>query len=163
MSSNLHITEADYRAHQAKHGRKGGSVAEGPQRASLAKAQKKLIRQQTKDPRNKTEQAFECEVLYFRKLRGALVDYYEHQSQRLKLANGDFFSPDYPAIEINPAGGVRTVFFEVKGEQRKGRIKARDDAITKLKCAAAKYTHYRFVLAWRDPQTGEWQEQPVLP
>ena len=122
--------------------------------------QARLIRQQTTDPRNQLEKAFEADWLYWRKLRGELVDYYEHQSQRLKLANGDHFSPDYPAIEINPAGGVRTVFFEVKGEQRKGKVKAREDAVTKLKCAATKYRHYRFVLVWRDK--GEWMFQDVL-
>lgn len=126
----------------------------------VGREQKKLIRQQTRDPRNQLEKMFEAEVLYWRKLRGELLDYYEHQSLRFKLANGDFFSPDYPAIEINPAGGVRWVCFECKGEKRSGRVKARDDAVSKVKFAAREYRHCRFVLVWRDG--GEWKEQEVL-
>lgn len=121
--------------------------------------QQKLIRQSSKGP-NKIEAAFEV-TLYWRKLRGELVDYYEHETIPLKLANGLVFKPDFPAIEINPAGGVRLVFFEVKGYQRGGKTKAADDAVAKIKTAAAKFRHFRFVLVWREGE--EWREQEVLP
>ena len=120
-----------------------------------------LIRQQQSDKRNRAEQAFEAEVLCARQLRGEIVTYYEHEAIPLRLANGLKYNPDYPAIEINPAGGVRLVFFEVKGEQRQGRVRARDDAVVKIKQAAAKFTHFRFVLVWKNPATGEWLEQEV--
>lgn len=167
---SMRLTAQEFSAMLARRSRRGkGLSPDAIERAGVdlvaaevaLERQTRLIRQQTKDPRNQLEKMFEFEILYWRKLRGELLDYYGHQSLRFKLANGDFFSPDYPAIEINPAGGVRWVLFECKGERRGGKVKARDDAVSKIKHAAREYQHCRFVLVWRD--SGEWMFQEVLP
>lgn len=153
--------EAAVREWQARTGRNVRGLDLPASSPAKRQRQPQLIRQQQSDKRNRAEQAFEAEVLCVRQLRGELVTYYEHEAIPLRLANGLKYNPDYPAIEINPAGGVRLVFFEVKGEQRQGRVRARDDAVVKIKQAAAKFTHFRFVLVWKNPATGEWLEQEV--
>jgi hypothetical protein len=118
-----------------------------------------LIRQSSKTP-NQTELAFENDVLYWRKLRGEVIDYYEHGAITLKLANGLKYTPDYPALLIDEHGGLKLTFYEVKGEKRNGRVKARDDAIVKIKIAPKEFPHFRFILTWKD-EAGNWQEQLV--
>lgn len=116
----------------------------------------KLIRQSSKGP-NKTEAAFQADVLYWRKLRGEIADYYEHDSITLRLANGVRYTPDFPVIALD--GSLR--FYEVKGTKRKGWNPVQDDASVKVKTAASLYLRHKFYLVWK--QDGVWQEQEVLP
>lgn len=132
--------------------------------------QSKLIRQQTKNPRNHTEQAFENEVLYWQKLKGEILRY-EFSAITLKLkSNGVRYTPDFfvinadgPSLNLSNSGLTIITFYECKGEQRGNRVIVRDDASVKIKTAANDFPEWRFVLVWKDPITKVWQEQKVLP
>lgn len=145
-----------------------GLAADAMERAGIErvseeiKGQRALIRQSSKGP-NKIEAAFANDILYWRKLRQDIVKY-EYEAVTLRLANGVTFRPDWYVVEVRAFDSElnRIVFYEVKGEKRHGKVKARDDAAAKLKVAASTYPEFRFVLVWKDEQ-GTWQEQSVLP
>lgn len=71
------------------------------------------------------------------------------QAKTYRLANGVRYSPDFTAI----LDGVEHAW-EVKGKH------AWDDALVKLKVAAAAWPEIVFVLAWKE--NGEWREQRIL-
>lgn len=70
----------------------------------------------------------------------------------LRLANGCTYTPDWACL----LNGVLQ-FHEVKGE------KAWDDAIVKLKVAAATFPCFEFYLQDKPYATAHWREQRVLP
>lgn len=70
---------------------------------------------------------------------------------KLKLAGKTFYTPDFICFDH----GLGVTIYEVKG----GHIW--DDAIVKLKCAANKFTAFRFILAQK--KKGEWKESIVKP
>lgn len=88
---------------------------------------------------NKTEARFEQEHLK-PLIYSAELSAYDYEAVTLKLANGCRYTPDFWAISSK---GV-TVYYEIKA---RGMIW--DDAIVKLKVAAAKYVNCEFYLcAW---------------
>ncbi len=102
-----------------------------------------IVRQSSKLP-NKTEERFRLTFLDVWKFQGIITDY-AFEDVTLRLASGVRYTPDF-AIYRNPTtledSKLRVMdFYEVKGG---GPIK--DDAIVKLKCAAAKYKHHAFWL-----------------
>ena len=142
---------ADFYARTGK-GAKGESTQRAPQAIT---EQSKIVRQATRDKRNKLERSFEAEVLYWHKLRGEIADY-KSQAIRLQLANGVTYLPDYYVLGNDRSG----TFIEIKGEKRNGRTIARDDAAVKIKIAAKEYPEFRFHLAWKS-RSGEWRYQIV--
>jgi hypothetical protein len=111
-----------------------------------------IIRQATKDRRNKLEKQFEAEQLYWRRLRGEL-DRYTHNAPTLPLANGVTYKPDYYASKDG-----KVLIYEVKGEKRNGKVVARDDAVVKIKVAAKEWPEFDFFLTWKDADGWKYQE-----
>lgn len=109
-----------------------------------------VIRQSRREP-NKTERRFEVERLRMWHRIG-WVSKYDYEAVTLKIANGCRYTPDWWAI----TNDGRTQFYEIKA-----RKMIWDDAIVKLKVAAAQYTAYEFWLcAW---DKNGWTIERVLP
>lgn len=109
-----------------------------------------IIRQSSRQP-NKTETRFELERLQLWQRLGH-IDKYEYEAVTLKIANGCRYTPDWWAL----ADDGRTLFYEIKA---RGMIW--DDAIVKLKVAAAQFAAYEFWLcAW---DKNGWTVERVLP
>lgn len=70
---------------------------------------------------------------------------------KLKLATKTFYTPDFICF----GQGLGVTIYEVKG----GHIW--DDAMVKLKCAANRFSPFRFVLAQK--KKGQWRETIVKP
>src|SRR5512139_1038441 len=78
------------------------------------------------------------------------------QAVKLKLANNCWYCPDFFALlwpRDNAPSAPRA--WEIKGKH------AWDDALVKIKVAAAAWPDIRFSLHWKD--NGAWQEQEILP
>jgi len=136
-------SEEEYNAYQIKR-RTPLAVAFTP-----AVEAKPIIRQSKKGP-NKTERRFLAEHLEPMLALGSLTEIGEHESITLKLANGLRYTPDWPAW-----AGDQLTFYEVKG------ARVWEDSLVKLKVAASKYPHFRFILC--KYAKGEWVRQEVLP
>lgn len=108
-----------------------------------------IIRQSRKGP-NKTEKRFLNEYLEPMRHAGEIDQIDDHESITLRLANGLRLSPDFPTWKDG-----RLTFFEVKGER------IFEDSLVKLKCAANKFPHVKFILC--KYVKGEWIKQEVLP
>lgn len=106
----------------------------------------KRIRQSTKPLMNKLESEF---AEYLRVIRSH--DTVFAQAVRLRIANGQWFKPDFLAIGRDG----RITFYETKGP------KAFRGGFENLKCAASLYPIMKFILAWKD--NGQWKFQEVLP
>lgn len=81
------------------------------------------------------------------------------QAKTYRLANGVRYTPDFSASiwpDKSEAGGPsRETCWEIKGP------KAWDDAIVKVKVAAAQWPEVQWILCWKE--MGQWQQQVVLP
>jgi hypothetical protein len=109
-----------------------------------------IIRQSRKGM-NKTERRFEIERLQVWRSMGQILEY-DYEAVTLKIANGCRYTPDYWVI----TNDGRTQFYEIKA-----RKMIWDDAIVKLKVAAAIYDTYEFWLcAW---DRNGWTVERVLP
>jgi len=73
------------------------------------------------------------------------------QAVTFRLCNGARYTPDIVSINY-----PRAVAWEVKGPW------ATDDAVVKLKVAAAMFPGVGWWLAWKD-KSGQWQTQEILP
>lgn len=99
---------------------------------------KGVIRQSSRQP-NKTEMRFEQEHLK-PLIYAAELFAYDYEAVTLKIANGCRYTPDFWAVDTRGT----TRYYEIKA---RGMIW--DDAIVKLKVAAAKYVNCEFYLcAW---------------
>lgn len=127
----------------------GEDDAEHEALTAKRKAKKKRIRQSDKPLLNKLESQFLHKLE--KELPTALTKIYP-QAIRLRLANGITYSPDFFVFHRNGSPWA----YEVKGKH------AWDDAIVKIKCAAAAYPYITFYMVWKD-EHGQWQEQHVLP
>jgi len=108
-----------------------------------------VIRQSSRQP-NKTELRFEQEHLK-PLIYSAELFIYEYEGVTLKIANGCRYTPDFWAVDTR---GV-TRYYEIKA-----KAMIWDDAIVKLKVAAAKYVNCEFYLcAWG---AQEWTIQRVI-
>lgn len=137
-----------YRANRAGAAIK--KVALAGQSAPKVETSKPVIRQSRREP-NKTERRFEVERLRMWHRIGWVVKY-DYEAVTLKIANGCRYTPDWWAI----TNEGRTQFYEIKA-----RKMIWDDAIVKLKVAAAQYTAYEFWLcAW---DKNGWTVERVLP
>lgn len=114
----------------------------------------KRIRQSSKPLLNKLETEF------FNRIKDKYPNFppVRPQAKTYRLCNGVRYSPDFTAsswpYDDNMA---KETAWEVKGK------KAFDGSLEKLKMAAHEYPEIRWLLVWKDKNTGEWQEQVVLP
>jgi hypothetical protein len=110
-----------------------------------------LPAEKAKRPRgmNKTEAAFAAELEKCRMAGG--VAWYEFESVRLHLGGGATFKPDFPTLLTNGS----LVFYEVKGSF------CREAARVRIKVAAGKFPHWRFVVVTREG--GEWRYEEIKP
>lgn len=74
------------------------------------------------------------------------------QAKRYRLGNGIWYKPDFTATV-----DLRETAWEVKGPR------AFRGGFENLKVAASLYPEIKWVLVWKDPATGAWQRQEVLP
>lgn len=102
------------------------------------------IRQSKKPLMNKLEQSFWNERLSLRYPKA------KPQAVRFKLGNGVNYTPDFVDLSVQPVKA-----WEVKGPH------SWDDAMVKLKLAAAIWAEVRWRLVWK--KDGQWMEQEVLP
>lgn len=140
------LSEYDYQRLLENRAKAGGVTAP----KAKAKAQKpsaKIIKQDDRQP-NWTEKRYISEIVCV--TEG--VESWDYEAISLKLGNGVRYTPDWLVIFANG----RMELHEVKGG---GPIQ--DDAIVKLKVAAARYRGFRFVLARYIDQ--RWFIQEVLP
>ena len=107
----------------------------------------KRIRQSVKPTLNKLETEFAIHVLSKEHPNAKI----RAQAVTLKLANGVRYNLDFFVFDA----GIM-IAYEVKGPH------AWDDAIVKLKVAAAAWPEIKFNLAWKDKKLG-WRGQPILP
>jgi hypothetical protein len=106
-----------------------------------------IIRQSSREP-NKTERRFENEYLKPMLVSGQIDRYGEHESIRLKIANGVTYTGDWPTWKDG-----RLALWEIKGP------KVWDDAIVKLKASARAYPEIDFYICqWKG---GIWIIQPI--
>lgn len=140
----------------------------GLQAASLPSVEpaKQIIRQSKREP-NKTERRFEMDYLTGW-LAAQEIKNYEYEGMTLEIANGCTYTPDW-AVNTRFGGTIRwqsEIEFGYPGMPLKFyEIKARqmifDDAVVKLKVAAAKYPQFQFFLCAYESKTG-WIIQEVL-
>jgi hypothetical protein len=82
----------------------------------------------------------------------------------LEIANDCRYTPDFACTFQDHAAyykAVEVTFFEVKRQwKHKTRPHIEDDALVKLKVAAAQYSEFSFVLVWLRPD-GSWGEEKV--
>lgn len=85
------------------------------------------------------------------------------QSARYRLGNGIWYKPDFTAAfwpipeTAEETFRLRPIAWEVKGPR------AFRGGFENLKVAASLYPEVRWLLVWKDQETGEWQEQHILP
>jgi hypothetical protein len=81
--------------------------------------------------------------------KGAVI---RSQAFRVRLANGLWYKVDHIVIH-----GGRWMAYEVKGPRSfRGGFEM-------LKTAAAAWPEIEWFMVWRDPATGYWKRQEVLP
>lgn len=127
-----------------------------------------MIRARAYPPRqpgrmNKTEAAY-AEHLELRRLAGEIISW-RFEEIGLRLANGCFYYPDFEVIL--PDGGIE--IHDVKGRRRKKhggvvveKIHVEDDALVKLKVAAAMFSEFRFFAVSRR-RNGPWEFEEYKP
>lgn len=127
--------------------------------APVAESVKPIIRQSSKQP-NKTEERFRLAYLEAWKATGEIAKF-AFEAITLKVANGCRYTPDWyvwPTMNTPLENGYPMPrFYEIKA-----RKMIWDDAIVKLKVAAALYPEYEFYLCAYDRKTG-WTIERVLP
>lgn len=105
------------------------------------------LRQEQGPKLNKLEQAF---------LRVLQVEYpgvrIRSQDKRYELARGIWYKPDFTMM----SAGVETAF-EVKGPR------AFRGGFENLKVAARVWPEVRWLLVWRDKDSGQWKRQEIKP
>lgn len=120
---------------------------------------KKRVRQDSKPLMNKLEKEF------YETIRAAFPNYppVRIQSKRYRLGNGIWYKPDFTAAlwpaegAADPTGHARETAWEVKGPR------AFRGGFENLKVAAGLYPEIRWLLVWKDKETGEWKEQHIIP
>ena len=90
----------------------------------------------TKERMNKTERAY-ADSLYALQLAGEILQY-EFEGVKLRLAPGSFYTPDFYVVTPE-----RFELHEVKGFWREA-------AMVRIKVAAAKYPHFKFMVVTMD-------------
>src|SRR5262245_4402461 len=146
--SSMSRTEEWLAEYQAKRrAAKGGSKAETI--VTPPAIAKPIIKQSRKEP-TKPERLLKTLFLEPMLAAGKIDEIGEHESIRLKLANGLTYKPDYPTWK-----GDKLTFYEVKGEQ------VWEDSLKSLKVAAHQYKRFGFYLY--KYAKGEWTWQEVLP
>lgn len=138
----MRVSEEEYQSLTAT---RRASATASTQRPPSVKG---VIRQSARTP-NATEERFRLQWLEPMRIVDE-IDRYEYEAITLRLANGCRYTPDW--LAVTPEGKVR--FYEIKGRQ------VWDDAIVKLKVAAAKYFFFRFYLCAWDGRG--WIVQEVL-
>lgn len=101
---------------------------------------------------NNTEAAF-LDLQRRRMERGEILGY-SYESHRLALAEGAFYTPDVPVVELDRS----KTFYEVKGAKRTPGSKrfplgnivpyCRPAERIRIKVAASLYPQHRFIMVW---------------
>lgn len=113
---------------------------------------KKRVRQDGRPLLNKLETEF-----YDQLLAAGPNKLIRAQAMRYKLANGVWYKPDFTCANWRISDGeTGPVAWEVKGPR------AFRGGFENLKVAATRYPEVRWLLVWKD-QSGQWQEQHILP
>jgi len=148
----MRLTEDEY---NALISRRKPALAEPPAIVGAKKAagqprrDKQIIRQSRKEL-TEPERLLLHEFLQPMLAAGEIDEIGEHESIRLKLANGLTYKPDFPTWK-----GDKLTFYEVKGER------VWEDALKSLKVAAHQYRRFGFFLY--KYIKGKWTWQEVLP
>lgn len=138
---------AEYRA--KRQGQPAKVIAALASLAEQSATAKQIIRQSRKEL-TKPERLLLSDFLKPMLAGGEIDEIGEHESIRLKLANGLTYKPDWPTWK-----GDKLTFYEAKGEQ------IWEDALKSLKVAAHQYKRFRFYLYKYTKGVWTWQE--VLP
>ncbi|MDX2187742.1 MAG: hypothetical protein SFV32_12475 [Opitutaceae bacterium] len=104
------------------------------------------MKQDHKPLLNKLEEDYRDRVLYLQ----YKPEEVRAQSFRIRLANGQWYKPDFFVKKAN-------LFIEVKGP------KSWRGGLENLKTAATQYPEYRYKLVWRERRGGPFLSQEVLP
>lgn len=104
--------------------------------------------------KNKTEQAFESEILAPLKLVGCVVQY-DFEPVTFRLANNCRYTPDWGVVWHD--GSIE--YFENKACQSGGKVIAEDDAMVKIRVAMEMHWWFGFRLAAKMPKKagGAWK------
>lgn len=146
MTRGLRMTEAEHEAYLRRvQGLRVGTVPGHAVQPLVAPPSP--VR--TPGQKNKTEQAYETEVLEVGKASGQILDWV-FESVALRLAPRTFYHPDY--FVITPA---RFEIHEVKGHWH-------DDARVKIKVAAQMFPFFHFVAVRKRSKRegGGWDHEP---
>lgn len=143
------VSESTRRLNPHLYGVPSRSVALGAVSPPIQAVPAKRLRQDTKPLLNKLESQWLACMESDEKLC-----YLRAQSKRFRLGNGVWYKPDFTAQDVESGCEV---CFEVKGP------KSWRGGFENLKVAAGLYRENRWVLVWKDPATGAWQRQEVLP
>ncbi len=126
-------------------------TAVGDKNAKFKVATGKRLRQDSKPSMNKLERAW-FDVLSIGNHEGKVVSNLRAQALRFKLGNGHWYK-----VDISCRLGDRLTAFEVKGP------KSFRGGFENLKSAAFQWPDWDWFLVWKDPATGAWTKQHVLP
>lgn len=122
-----------------------------------AKPMERRLRQSSKPKTNKLENDFYETIKSFRPNFPPI----RIQAKRYLLGNGIWYKPDFTCSDypkyIGESGPSKETAWEVKGPH------AFRGGYENLKVAASTYPEIRFILVWRDKQTGGWTQQEILP
>lgn len=111
--------------------------------------------QHTSGRMNKTEAAY-AERLRLRVLADEVASF-QFEAVKLRIAERCFYTPDF--LVVTPDDHYE--FHEVKGRKGDG-FYAREDAIIKVKAAAALFSTWRFFIVW-PAEGGAWREKEIRP
>lgn len=102
---------------------------------------------------NKTEQAYIAHLETERRMGD--VAWFEFEGMTLKLGPDCRYTPDFAVMTQD--GSIEC--HEIKGRGKNGKARYEDDAIVKLRVAAAKFP-FRFLLVWPG-QDGGWDSKEI--
>lgn len=152
------IEEADARQNGVDRAALTKAAAKAEGVPHMVKGKRGRLRQSAKPLMNKLESEF------YETIRAAFPNYppVRIQAKRYRLGNGIWYKPDFtaaawPAEEPDPLGHSRETAWEVKGP------KSFRGGFENLKVAASLYPEVRWLLVWKDKESGEWKEQHILP
>jgi len=119
----------------------------------------KRLRQSSKPLMNKLESEFYARLLAD---KASFATEIRIQARRYRLGNGIWYKPDFTASRWPWPGQTGQTLTHETAWEVKGP-KAFRGGFENLKVAASLYPEIRWLLVWKNSETGQWQEQPILP
>ena len=109
---------------------------------------------------NKTEARY-ADHLKLRVAAGEVIRFY-FEAIKLRIAERCFYTPDFLVLGGSAVAWDGFEFHEVKG--RKGEsYYAQEDAVVKIKAAAALFPYWTFRIVWPAPGSSGWREKVIKP